>query len=490
MHILLRRLLLTSLLFFVLSSATALAQIDKFGYHLVYSSESPEAASAAMDLTDEELECCTGDFLSTENFERNWLYCPRQTSKWNMRMAENDEDRAKVHLCEDGKLRLLALSLDGTKTNCITSGIKMKQGYKYGIFEIKAKCNPHKSNFPAVWMMPSNPYGGWPNCGEIDIMEQVGTSSTVYSTVHLGARYDQKVGKNYSWSGSKWVDTGYHIYSLLWTKSSLTFYCDGKQVFKYQKDGSLDLQKHPEYEHAQFPYNEAYYIILDQALGSNSGWGNEDPDPSFTYEMTVDYVRIFQAPAEEEKLEYYFIQNVEEPTYYMTASEEGLVGTTDIDFQNPDPDALFCFPSMDAGTKKYIRTQSQKWVMSQSVNNKAIPLGEEGVPYYILRDEEKGVAFDYAKDTYPATFVDGSRALILNEKKDYIVSTSGTSKASAWWKLITVEDAQAASIEEDGGLWTKDDQRRESAVRKVVRDNRLVILHNGREYTVTGSRLK
>ena len=68
MHILLRRLLLTSLLFFVLSSATALAQIDKFGYHLVYSSESPEAASAAMDLTDEELECCTGDFLSTENF--------------------------------------------------------------------------------------------------------------------------------------------------------------------------------------------------------------------------------------------------------------------------------------------------------------------------------------------------------------------------------------------------------------------------------------
>ena len=52
---LLRNRLLTSILFFVFSNAAALAQIDKFGYHLVYSSESPEAASAAMDLTDEEL---------------------------------------------------------------------------------------------------------------------------------------------------------------------------------------------------------------------------------------------------------------------------------------------------------------------------------------------------------------------------------------------------------------------------------------------------
>ena len=48
------------------SIGVATAQIDITGYHLVYSSESPEAASAALDLTDEELECCTGDFLSTE----------------------------------------------------------------------------------------------------------------------------------------------------------------------------------------------------------------------------------------------------------------------------------------------------------------------------------------------------------------------------------------------------------------------------------------
>ena len=465
------------------SIGVATAQIDITGYHLVYSSESPEAASAALDLTDEELECCTGDFLSTENFERNWLYCPRQTSKWNMRMAETDEDRARVHVCEDGKLRLLALSLDGTKEKCITSGIKMKQGYKYGIFEIKAKCNPHASNFPAIWMMPSNPYGGWPNCGEIDIMEQIGTSSTVYSTVHLGARYDQKVGKSYSWSGSRWFDTGYHIYSLLWDKRSLTFYTDGIRVFRYEKDFSLDYAAHPEYEHAQFPYNEEFYMILDQALGTNAWWGNEDPDPEYTYEMTVDYVRIFQAPEEEEVLDYYFVRNVEEPSYYMTASEQGLVGTKNIDFLNPDPDAVFCFPANDAGTKKFIRTLSDKWLMSESANNKPIPFGEEGIPYYIIKDEEKGVAFDYAKNTYPLTYVNGSRALTLNSKKDYIISTSGTSKSSAWWKLININDAPPTSIKEAYDASTE-------KIRKVMRGNHLVIQAHGKEYTPTGVRLK
>lgn len=469
--------------FFVLSSANTFAQISVLGYHLVYSSESPEAASAALNLTDEELACCTGDFLSTENFERNWLYCPRATSKWNKRMAENDEDRAKVHVCEDGKLRLLALSLDGTKANCITSGIKMKEGYRYGIFEIKAKCNPHASNFPAIWMMPSKPFGGWPECGEIDIMEQVGSSSTVWSTVHLGARYGQQVGKSYQWSGSKWFDTGYHIYSLLWTKQALVFYCDGKQVFRYQKDSRLDLVNHPDYEHAQFPYNEPYYIILDQALGCNSGWGDEDPDPSYTYEMTVDYVRIFQAPPEEVELENYFIQNSEEPSYYMTASADGLVGTTDVDINNPNPDAVFSFPPTDSGGKYYIRTQSGKYVQSNAVNNKAVPLGEEGVTYYMINDDEKGVAFDYAKNTYPFTFSDGSRALILNSSRNYIVSTSGTTKASAWWKLVKVSDAQSAitPVRDDATVLP---------VRKVIRGNQLIIETNGHEYTLTGTLIK
>lgn len=304
-------------------SCAAFAQIDKTGYSLVYSSESPEEASAAMTLSAEELANCTGDFQSMESLERNWLYCPRHTSKWNMRMAENDADRAKVHICENGKLRMLALSPDSTIENCITSGVQMKQGYKYGIFEIKAKCHPHASNFPAIWMMPSNPQGGWPNCGEIDIMEQIGTSSIVYSTVHVGARYDQSVDTTYTYSDSRWFNTAYHVYSLLWTETCLTFYCDGKQVFQYEKDSNLDLDNNPTYEHAQFPYNEEYYIILDQALGMNKNWEDEDPDPEYTYEMDVAYVRIFQ-PSEDTQLNCDMIRTMERPYVWKCLRDDHI----------------------------------------------------------------------------------------------------------------------------------------------------------------------
>lgn len=278
----------------LLACITLSAQISTAGYTLVYSSETPEAAAAKLSLSDEELACCTGDFMSTANLERNWSYSKKATSNWNKRMATNDEDRALVHKAQNGHLRLLARTKDGTSGGFITSGVNMKKGYKYGIFEIKARCYAHASNFPAIWMMPVDQHDGWPNCGEIDIMELIGNSYTVWSTVHVGARYDKPVGKSYAYSGNRSFGSGYHIYSLLWTENSLIFYTDGKQVFRYDKDKSLDLKAHPDYERWQFPYNKEFYIILDQALGMNSNWGAETPDPSFAYEMNVEYVRIWQ----------------------------------------------------------------------------------------------------------------------------------------------------------------------------------------------------
>ncbi|MBO6287792.1 MAG: hypothetical protein J6M94_04290, partial [Prevotella sp.] len=132
---------------------------------------------------------------------------------------------------------------------------------------------------------------------------------------------------------------------------------------------------------------------------------------------------------------------------------------------------------------------SDKWLMSGSSNTKAVAFGTEGVAYNILEDEEKGeVAFDYAKTTYPLTFVDGSRALVLNASKDYIVSTSGTSKAAAWWKLINVNDlAEGCGVLDDGMMGA---DGKAGAVRKVVRDKRLLIVTRGATYTLTGNRME
>ena len=108
------------------------AQINKDGYSLVYSSETPEAALASIDLSAEELQHCTGDFSSIENLERNWDYCAKAGSEWNERMGTTDEQRALVHKTENGHLRLLARTTNGAASGFITGGVRMKKGVKYG----------------------------------------------------------------------------------------------------------------------------------------------------------------------------------------------------------------------------------------------------------------------------------------------------------------------------------------------------------------------
>lgn len=424
----------------------AVAQISTDGYSLVYSSETPEVAASRITLSEDELKNCLGDFTSIENMERNWNYCTKAGSEWNKRMGTTDEERALVHKVENGHLKLQAVTTDGTAGGFVTGGVRMKTGFKYGIFEVKAKCNPHASNFPAIWMMPvAN--DGWPQCGEIDIMEMVGNSSTVHSTVHVAARYPNdpnghSVGKSYQWTNSKYTSAGYHIYSLYWDKQSLIFYCDGSQIFRYNKDTTLDYDAHPEYEKWQFPYNKEFELILNQALGKNSGWGNENPDPSYTYEMDVEYVRIWQAPETYDVSKYYVIQNYEDPTRYMAVGADGKLTTQEL--ASPDEvtdDMLFGLADADVHGKYHLKAKSGMVVGTMPDANKAVPMvtGNACV-FYWLKDATKGVAFDYAVKTAPVTYADGSRALTLNSKRGNIVSISGTSKDAAWWKLLETKD--------------------------------------------------
>lgn len=469
----------------VIACSAALAQISTDGYSLVYSSETPKTAAAQLTLSDEELQHCTGDFMSIENMERNWGYCAKAGSEWNQRMATTDEERAQVHKTANGHLRLLAKTTNGAASGFITGGIRMKNGYKYGIFEVKAKCTPHASNFPAIWMMPvSN--DGWPQCGEIDIMEMVGTSSTVWSTVHVAARYPNdanghSVGKSYQWTNSKSTSAGYHIYSLRWDKASLIFYCDGKQVFRYDKDTTLDLDAHPDYEKWQFPYNKEFELILNQALGKNSGWGYENPDPSFTYEMDVEYVRIWQAPETYDIDKYHLLKSYADPTRYMTVDADNKLTTAEVTAPDQFSTAMaFGIAPADTYGKYHLVSLSGMPVGKMPDANKAVPLAQEACYFYLLKDDVKGVAFDYAKNTPGVTYADGSCALTLNTKRGNIVSISGNSKDAAWWILEDATDIVTGNHE------LNREPRTTGAVRKVVQEGRLLIQKGDNTYSIDG----
>jgi len=148
--------------------------------------------------------------------------------------------------------------------------------------EVRAKLPDGVGTWPAIWMMPTEwNYGGWPDSGEIDIMEAVGRSrGKVFGTIHTGAynhmRGTQK-GKSFYTDYTEW-----HTYALDWHEDRLEWYADGNL---YNTFSPSNL-----YDSAKWPFNRRFYLILNLALGGNLGgpikFGEEQV-------MEVDYARVF-----------------------------------------------------------------------------------------------------------------------------------------------------------------------------------------------------
>lgn len=164
---------------------------------------------------------------------------------------------------------------------------KTKGDWLNGKIEVRAKLPKGKGTWPAIWMLPTDwEYGGWPESGEIDIMEHVGYQpDTVYGTVHTKA-FNHSIGTHKT--GSFFISTPYtefHDYGIEWDQEKIDFFFDGKKYFSF-KNTKKNFQ--------EWPYDKRFHLIMNIAVGGN--WGGKygvAPD-IFPAKMEVDYVRIFQ----------------------------------------------------------------------------------------------------------------------------------------------------------------------------------------------------
>jgi beta-glucanase (GH16 family) len=210
---------------------------------------------------------------------------------WGNHELEGYTDNLSNAKIENGNLVITAIKEKSGKANYSSARLvsKGKGDFLYGKFEIRAKLPKGLGTWPAIWMLASgNAYGnkGWPDNGEIDIMEHVGfDQGKVHGNIHTKA-FNHSIGTNKG--NNVVVETAsneFHIYSCEWTPEFVSILVDGKSFFTFKKESG--------YQWALWPFDKPFHMILNIAVGGDWGGQKGVDDSIFPQKMEVDYVRVY-----------------------------------------------------------------------------------------------------------------------------------------------------------------------------------------------------
>ena len=176
------------------------------------------------------------------------------------------------------------------KTHKYTSAsliTKDKLSFTHARIEVRAKLPEGRGVWPAIWLLGNNiSEVGWPECGEIDIMEFVGYDpSKTHSAIHTNYQNHQNNNSPVSSVMLPYSTSGFHTYSVDWDYNSIRFYIDDQLHFTYKKlSNTID----------KWPFDQPMYLILNLAIGG--GWGGKKgvDDSIFPQQFIIDFVRVYQ----------------------------------------------------------------------------------------------------------------------------------------------------------------------------------------------------
>jgi beta-glucanase (GH16 family) len=156
----------------------------------------------------------------------------------------------------------------------------------YGRFEARIRVPRGQGMWPAFWMLGANiDEVGWPTCGEIDVMENIGREPTVvHGTMH-GPDYSggASIGGAYTLASGAFADD-YHVFAVEWMPGEIRWLVDGKE---YRRNTPASLPAG-----AAWVFDHPFFMLLNVAVGG--AWpGDPDASTQFPQQMVVDYVRVY-----------------------------------------------------------------------------------------------------------------------------------------------------------------------------------------------------
>ncbi len=265
-------LLTFSLGFTLISSCTNTNELPDRNYTLVWS---------------DEFDGTTGDPPNPEF----WNYdIGTGENGWGNNELQYYTDRTEnIHIDGKGSLVIKAINEQFQGRNFTSARITTKglKEFRFGRIEARIKAPFSQGLWPAFWMLGANIDGvGWPQTGEIDIMELRGQQpSTIIGSIH-GPGYSggDAISQSFTLFDSRF-DTEFHVFAVEWGSDFIDFFVDDRL---YNRLTPADLPSG-----SDWVFDRHFFLLLNVAVGGNFV-GAPSPGSRFPQTMLIDYVRVYQ----------------------------------------------------------------------------------------------------------------------------------------------------------------------------------------------------
>lgn len=235
------------------------------------------------------------EFNGTSLNKKIWSYDPHEPGWTNNELQEYTTSKKNVFV-KGGNLHLKAIKEERNHVPYYTSGkvkSQNKEDFLYGRVVVRAKVPEGQGLWPAIWMMPTDEsyYGQWPKCGEIDIMEVLGSdTTTAYGTLHYGEPHASQQGIVTLDQGS--FSEEFHEFSIDWEPGMIRYYIDGVHYLTVN-DWFTAVEGEDDKPYPA-PFDQTFFVQLNLAVGGDwPGYPDETTDFD-NAEFLIDYVRVYQ----------------------------------------------------------------------------------------------------------------------------------------------------------------------------------------------------
>lgn len=194
-----------------------------------------------------------------------------------------------IRIDDEGRLAITARRESFGARDYTSARIKTQNRFaqRYGRMEARVQLPQGQGVWPAFWMLGDDlPEVGWPEAGEIDIMEYRGQQPTVVHGSLHGPGYSggNAITRLYRLPDGENFVEGFHVFAVEWDPSRIAFSVDGTT---YQVVTANDVLAQ-----GRWVFDHPFFLVLNVAVGG-SFVGPPDETTPLPQSMLVDYVRVF-----------------------------------------------------------------------------------------------------------------------------------------------------------------------------------------------------